>query len=86
MKIHIDKLPPSLPDNTYVAMDVELFGAEKPRLHRETGTFACLTICPDGENVYMITDEKILPLALARINNTVWCFHHAQFDLFHLRR
>jgi len=86
VKIHLASLPSALPDNTYVALDVELFGAETHRLHRPTGRFACLTLCPDGENVYMITDEKIIPMALGRIDNCVWVFHNAQFDLQHLRR
>ena len=86
MKIHIDKLPDAQPDNTYVALDVELFGAEKHRLHRPTGKFACLTICPDGKNVYLIADESLVDITLGRIDNTVWCFHNAQFDLQHLRR
>jgi len=86
MIIHINKLPLQLPDNTYVALDVELFNAEKHRLHRPTGKFACLTMCPDGENVYLITSEEMVNIALGRIDNCVWVFHNAQFDLQHLRR
>jgi DNA polymerase-1 len=86
MNILIDKIPPLLPDNTYVALDVELFGAEKHRLHRPTGKFACLTLCPDGENVYLITDHNIVDIALGRVDNCVWSFHNAQFDLQQLRR
>ena len=86
MRIHIDRLPDAQPDNTYVALDVELFKAEKHRLHRPTGKFACLTICPDGENVYLITKEEIIDITLGRVDNCIWVFHNAQFDLQHLRR
>jgi len=86
MKVHIDKIPDALPDNTFCSLDVELFGAEKHRLHRPTGKFACLTLCPDGENVYLITDEKLVDIALGRVDNTVTCYHNSQFDLQHLRR
>jgi len=86
MNILINKIPKPLPDNTFVALDVELFGAEGHRLHRPTGKFACLTACPDGENVYLIDDEKIVDILLGRIDNCVWVFHNAQFDLRHLRR
>jgi len=86
MKIHIDNLPLRQPDTTYIALDVELFGAERHRLHRPTGKFACLTLCPDGENVYLITDEEMVDTALGRVDNTVWSFHNSQFDLRQLRR
>jgi len=86
MKIHIDEIPLAQPDNTFVSLDVELFGAEGHRLHRPTGRFACLTLCPDGENVYLLTDENLVDIALGRVDNCVWVFHNAQFDLQHLRR
>ena len=86
MKIHINELPLAQPDNTYCSLDVELFGAEKLRLHRPTGKFACLTLCPDGENVYLIDNEQMVDLALARVDNCWWIFHNAQFDIRQLRR
>ena len=86
MKIHLDKIPLNLPDNTFVELDVELFGAEKHRLHRPTGKFACLTVCPDGENVYLITDENLTNIILGRVDNCVWSAHNAEFDLQQLRR
>jgi len=86
MNILINALPNPLPDNAFVAVDLELFGAEKHRLHRPTGRFACLTLCPDGENVYLLANEEIVDLALGRIENCVWSFHNSQFDLQQLRR
>ena len=86
MNILLNKIPKPLPDNAFCSIDVELFGAEGHRLHRPTGKFACLTACPDGENVYLIDDEKVVDILLGRIDNCVWVFHNAQFDLRHLRR
>jgi DNA polymerase-1 len=86
VNILIDKIPPLLPDNTLSSLDVELFGAEKHRLHRPTGKFACLTLCPDGENVYLITDQNIVDIALGRVDNCLWGIHNSSFDLRQLRR
>jgi len=57
------------------------------RLHRPTtGKFACLSVCADPSEVYIITEADQIQSALDRIWNTVWVFHHAKFDLTHLRR
>jgi len=73
-------------DNTWVAVDTELFGMDDNRLHRpDNGEFACLQIAID-EDVYIIADENIVDIAMGRINNCIWIMQNAKFDLAHLRR
>lgn len=80
-------LPPYLSSKDWVAIDLELFNAEKTRLHRPTtGTFACLSICYRPDIVHVITDEKLVKDALYNIQDAVWIFHNAMFDITHLRR
>lgn len=86
MNIYIDELPLRQEDNTWVAIDTELFGMEDGKLHRpNNGTFACLQIAID-EDVYIITNENIVDIALGRIDNCIWVMQKAKFDLTHLRR
>ena len=85
MKIIIG-LPPKLKKGQPVALDVELFHAERKRLHRVTGKFACLSICFDPSVVYLVENEKDVPKALALVKEGLWLFHNAHFDIFHLRR
>src|SRR4030067_1204193 len=87
MEIIHDKLPPLLPNNTYVAMDSEWFRMEKGRMHRPfTGHFGCLTLCYQVGEVYFIQDAALVPKVLEQVNNCVWVIHNAKFDICHLRR
>jgi DNA polymerase-1 len=82
-------LPPVLSSSDWVAIDLELFGAVKYRLHRpNTGTFACLSICAlsNPEKVYVLLSKRDVDSALKNINDAVWVFHNANFDITHLRR
>lgn len=82
-------IPPILSPDDWVAIDLELFGAERQKLHRPTtGTFACLSICAksDLNTVYLLTSEDQVASALKNIRNAVWVFHNASFDITHLRR
>ncbi len=79
-------LPPILPKNTPVAMDVELFHAEEKRLHRPTGEFACLSVCFDSQTVHLIEDVKDVRRALQNVKKGQWIFHNAMFDIRQLRR
>jgi len=86
MNIILNKLPNPLPDNTFVGLDSEWWGLNSKQLHRPTsGRFAALTICPNDEDVYVITDENLVEIALGRVDNCVWCFHNARFDIRLLR-
>ena len=92
MNIHINKLPERQPDKSFMALDTEFFGQDKWRLHRPHGKFACLTLCPvdtqtfkDPEDVYVITSPEMIDIALGRVDNTVWSFHNASYDITQLR-
>lgn len=87
MKIIENQLPPTLLNNTYVAMDTEWFRMVKSRLHRPwTGKFACLTFCYRPGEVYFITDRLLAEDTIKRVDNCVWIFHNAKFDMTQLRR
>jgi len=86
MNIYVDKLPSRQPDNTWIGVDTELFGMDKARLHRpDNGTFASLQVAI-GEDVYITTDENIVPIMLQRVDNCIWALMNAKFDLAHLSR
>jgi DNA polymerase-1 len=82
----LHEIPPPQP-NKFVALDTELFGLNKPTMHRPTsGKFACLAVATDPETVYIITDKFQLPLVFANLREAVHVYQHAKFDITHLRR
>lgn len=83
------EIPPYVAPKSFVALDVELFNAEKKHLHRPTtGSFAALSVCceDDLDTVFVITNEDDVSKTLERVNDGVLVFHNAQFDITHLRR
>lgn len=83
----IYSIPPIQEPNTFVSLDVEMFKMNKKQLHRpNSGRFACLTICPNDEDVYIITDEKQVQQALDAISDAVWVTQNGKFDIVQLRR
>ena len=83
----LHELPPHFPDNTYIAIDTEIYGMNEKQMHRPiSGKFACLTVCADPNTVYFIDNEKDLPEVFSRIENCVWVMQNAKFDLVQLRR
>ncbi len=82
----IKGLPPKATPKDRVALDTEFFGMEKKRLHRPHGQFAYLGASYDGETVYYITDEDQIPEFMERIQDGVWIFANAKFDIRQLRR
>lgn len=85
MKI-VNDIPAPVKKGTLVAMDVEMFGQDKDKLHRPTGTFACLSICSDPKTVYQIYDDKQMPDVLKAMKDGTWVFHNALYDLRQMRR
>lgn len=79
-------LPPKATRENRVALDTEFFGMEKRRLHRPHGQFAYLGASYDGETVYYITDESQIAEFLEMVNDGVWIFANAKFDVRQLRR
>ena len=83
----VKSLPPFVPYNKFVSFDVEVFQMNSKQLHRpNSGHFACLTMCPNETDVYIIFDEQDVPEALSRIQAGVWVAHRAKFDITQLRR
>lgn len=82
--IHFNQLPPRHAGP--VAIDLEIFQADRRQLHRPRGFLACASFCTDGRNVYIITREDQLQRALDRVHNGLWIMHNANFDLRHIRR
>lgn len=85
MKI-LNELPPEAEKGQLVAMDTEFFGMTKGKLHRPTGTFACISIAMDKHTVHQLYDEKQVKDALKLVSKGTWVFHNALFDLRQLRR
>lgn len=82
--VHLNSLPPRHSGD--VAIDTEIFQMDRRQLHRPNGTLACITFCPDGKNVYFVTDPLKVHTAIDRVANANWIMHNANFDLRHLRR
>lgn len=70
-----------------VALDIEMFNQEDKRLHRPTGTFACISIQYEGEDeVYQVYDETQITEVMERVQDGLWVLHNAIYDLRQLRR
>lgn len=82
----IKSIPPVLAKTDRCAIDTEWFRMDKEKMHRPTGKFACCTFCFNGTDVYVVTDPKELKHAFKNIDASVFVFHNAKFDVFHLRR
>jgi DNA polymerase I len=88
MKKLIAGIPPEAHKNEFVAMDVETFGQEKGKIHRPTGTFACLSIAleRDPDTRYQIYDHADVAKVLDASKKGTWVFHNALYDLRQLGR
>lgn len=82
----IQDLPPQTANADRIALDTEFFGMDKKRMHRPHGTFASLACTTDAKTVYIITDEKLIPAFIERIEKGVHIWHNAKFDIGQLRR
>lgn len=85
MKI-IPELPPEAKKGQLVSLDIEMFGQEKGKLHRPTGTFALISATMDGKNVYQVYDHHDLKKFFAAVSKGTWVFHNSLYDLRQLRR
>jgi len=82
----INGVPPKLPKTARVAIDMELSGMDKKKLHRATGEYTCTTFYWGTDEVAIVTDVRDLAQAFSNIEDAGWIFHNAKFDIFHLRR
>jgi len=72
--------------DTVVAIDIEIFGMAKNKLHRPIGDFASFQMCI-GEDVYIIFDVHDLKEAWNRIKDArLIVGHNLIFDIRQLRR
>lgn len=79
-------LPPIAKKGDKVSIDTEFFGQDKNRLHRPHGQFAYMGCTFDGVKVYYITDPAEIQEFLDRLNEAVWIFVNAKYDITQLRR
>jgi len=78
---------PQLEKDTWVSIDIEMFGMEDGKLHRPTsGDFACLTLAINDTDVLYVDKKKDLPEVFEPIDNCVWVLQKASFDIVQLRR
>ena len=82
----IKGLPPKAQRGDKISLDTEFFGQEKKKLHRPHGIFSFLGCSFDGETVYYITDESEIQEFMNRLEDGVWIFHNAKYDIRQLRR
>jgi len=67
-----------------VALDTELYGMERKRLHRPGGKLACLSVCV-GDDVWQVYSEKDIAAAMRRIGVGEWVLQKGDFDFRQLR-
>lgn len=79
------ELPRPAKKGELVSLDLEVFGQDQDRLHRPTGTFACISIAYSDE-VYQVYDVPDLKRAIKRISPGMWVAHNMLYDLLQLRR
>ena len=82
-------LPPPFPDDSWLSIDVEIFGLKKGRFHKPEGVFASLALTNDGQKAYVLTDVKDLKDYFQHLLHDSDCgavLQNASFDIFHLRR
>lgn len=84
--IHKGELPQQTFDFDTVAIDLEMFNQDDNRLHRPHGDFASLACCYNGKDVYIIFDTEMIADFLLTLNDSLWVFHNAQYDIKQLRR
>lgn len=82
----LNEIPPRSKKGDKVAIDTEWTQMDKKKLHRPTGQFASLACTFDGKTVYLIQDQSKISAFLSNLEDAVWIFHKAKFDIFHLRR
>lgn len=87
MNIHLNEFPPIASPFDTAAIDIEIYGMRPYRLHHiDEGKFASLQISLDGENSYVITEERKVAPAIFAIQHATWVAHGASFDFRHLHR
>jgi DNA polymerase-1 len=84
--IHVNECPPPSKAGDVVSVDTEFFHMQENRLHRPHGLFAGLGCSYDGEEVWIITDETLIPEFMSQIEPALHVFHNSKFDIGQIRR
>lgn len=83
----IEDLPRYAMQDEIVAIDIEMFGQEKERLHRPHGTFACISVMYANDPVvYQVYDPTLIPEVFDRLMLGDWTLVNATYDFRQLRR
>ena len=81
------ELPPEVKKGQFVSLDFEVFGQEKGKLHRPTGTFACISVAIEGDsNVYQLYDSNDLKKLFQLTKKGIPVYHNALYDMRQFRR
>src|SRR3990167_6157700 len=86
--LNIIQASPLYAESDFASIDIELYHADKSRLHRPTGEFASMQISFDGKNVYVIQNVNDLTYLFGDVLPRVktWVMQNAKFDITQLRR
>lgn len=81
MKI-LNEIPVDIKNGQLVAIDIEMFGQTKTRLHRPHGTFACISIAVEGrKEVYQLYDSNDLKKLFQSLKHCTLVGHNMSYDL-----
>lgn len=84
--IHVNENIPESYREDRIAIDTEFAGMDGKRLHRPHGKFAGMGCSFDGQEVWIVTDEKKIPQFMKQLDEGVHIYQNAKFDIGQIRR
>ncbi len=84
--IHVNETIPESYREDRIAIDTEFAGMDGNRLHRPHGKFSGMGCSFDGQEVWIITDEKKIPQFMKQLDEGVHIYQNAKFDIGQIRR
>lgn len=81
----IDQMP-NITGATRAAIDLEMFGQDKERLHIPHGKFACLSVALDNGRNYIYTNTLVLDEVFWMLKPLQWIIQNATYDIRQLRQ
>lgn len=82
----LEAVPPKANPNDWAAIDLEIYGGIKGKLHRPIGEFASLAVTYDGRTAFVITDLDKLEATMDALEDATIVAQNAAFDVQQLRR
>lgn len=84
----LNELPPEPKKGEFVCLDFETYGQTEGKLHRPTGTFACISVNLEREpdTVYQMYDAHDLKKLYTNIKHGTPVYHNALYDLRQFKR